>query len=120
MDTPLPPARALAIVARALDKRPAGQRPAGQPETDVFAAGVMLLALVTGERKEIRFAPMCVRSLIARALAQDFACPAEMRRAIVALRRPRPRIAVGATCAVLAAMAVLVPLAVSYWDCLSR
>jgi hypothetical protein len=57
VDTPLPPARALAIVARALE----------QPDTDVFAAGVMLLAMVTGERKEIRFAPMSVRSLIARA-----------------------------------------------------
>jgi hypothetical protein len=110
VDTPLPPARALAIVARALE----------QPQTDVFAAGVMLLAMVTGERKEIRFAPMCVRSLIARALAQGFATPAEMRRAVLASRKPRPRIAVGATCAVLAAMAVLVPLAVSYWDCLAR
>jgi hypothetical protein len=46
-----------------------------------------------------------------------------MRVAIVALRRPRPRMtitAVGATCALLAAMAVLVPLAVSYWDTIAR
>ena len=110
MDTPLPTGRALAIVARALD----------QPETDVFAAGVMLLALVTGERKEVRFAPMCVRSLILRALAGGFASPGEMRRAVLALRRPRARLALGATCAVLGAMAVLVPIAVSYWDCLAR
>lgn len=114
MDTqrhpPLAPARALAIVARALE----------QPQTDVFAAGAMLLAMVTGERKEVRFAPMCVRSVISRALGNGFATPGEMRAAVIALRRPRPRIAVGATCALLAAMAVLVPLAVSYWDCLAR
>lgn len=110
MDTPLPTARALAIVARALR----------QPENDAFAAGVMLLALVTGDRKEIRFAPMCVRSLISKALANGFSNRDEMRHAVRALRRPKPHVTAGATCAVLAAVAVLVPLAVSYWDCLAR
>ena len=57
------------ITARALE----------QPETDVRAAGVMLLAMVTGERKEIRFAPMRVRSVIARALENGFRDRHEMR-----------------------------------------
>jgi hypothetical protein len=101
--------KALAITARALE----------QPETEVRAAGVMLLAMVTGERKEIRFAPMCVRSVIARALGNGFRDRHEMRDALVGLRRS-PRVAVSVTVAVIAAVGVLVPFALSYWDCLAK
>ena len=103
-----------------------------QSETDVRAAGVMLLAMVTGERKEIRFAPMRVRGVIARALANEFRDRLEMREALVGLRRSprrssggygtRPAVAgpLSLMVAVIAAVGVLVPLALSYWECLAK
>ena len=110
MEKAIATGKALAITARALE----------QPETEVRAAGVMLLAMVTGERKEIRFAPMCVRSVIARALGNGFRDRHEMRDALVGLRRSPRMLAVSVTVAVIAAVGVLVPFALSYWDCLAK
>ncbi|HET9992690.1 MAG TPA: hypothetical protein VFQ65_29350 [Kofleriaceae bacterium] len=123
MEKPIATGKALAITVRALE----------QPETDVRAAGVMLLAMVTGERKEIRFAPMRVRGVIARALANEFRDRREMREALVGLRRSPRRSSAGygggrsavagpvsVMVAVIAAVGVLVPLAMSYWDCLAK
>lgn len=123
MDKPIATGRALTITVRALE----------QPETDVRAAGAILLAMVTGERKEIRFAPMRVRGVIARALANEFRDRLEMREALVGLRRSprrssggygvgRPAVVgpLSVTVAVIAAVGVLVPLALSYWDCLAK
>jgi hypothetical protein len=122
VEKPIATGKALAITARALE----------QPETEVRAAGVLLLAMVTGERKEIRFAPMCVRSVIARALENGFRDRSEMREAVVGLRRSRRASAaiggkrlgvagpLSVTVAVIAAVGVLVPIALSYWDCLAK
>jgi hypothetical protein len=122
VEKPIATGKALAMTARALE----------QSETDVRAAGVMLLAMVTGERKEIRFAPMRVRGVIARALANEFRDRVEMREAVLGLRRSprrssagygrRPPVAgsLSVMVAVIAAVGVLVPLALSYWDCLAK
>ncbi|MEO6774712.1 MAG: hypothetical protein ABI467_17185 [Kofleriaceae bacterium] len=106
MDKPIATGRALAITARALE----------QPDTEVRTAGVMLLALVTGERKEIQFAPMRVRSVIARAVDNGFRDRLEMREVVVGLRRSPRALAVAVLVAVIAAVGVLVPLALSCWD----
>jgi hypothetical protein len=98
--------KALAITAKALE----------QPETEVRAAGAMLLAMVTAERKEIRFAPMRVRSVVARALGNGFRDRLEMRDALVGLRRSPRRLAVAIMVAVVAAVGVLVQVALAYWD----
>jgi len=79
----------------------------------------MLLAMVTGERKEVRCAPMCVRSVISRALTSGDRGRMEMRDAVVGLRRS-PRMGLSVMVAVIAAVGVLVPLALSYWDCLAK
>ena len=122
MEKPIATGKALSITVRALE----------HPETDVRAAGAMLLAMVTGERKDVRFAPMRVRGVIARALANEFRDRAELREALVGLRRSPRRISAGygkrpavagplsVMVAVIAAVGVLVPLALSYWDCLAR
>jgi len=109
VEKPIATGRALTITARALE----------QPEADVRAAGAMLLAMVTGERREVRYAPMCVRSVISRALTNGYRDRMEMRDAVVGLRRS-PRMGLSVMVAVIAAVGVLVPLALSYWDCLAK